>query len=176
MVHNPTRAAIRPRMASSLTGRWQRTPWAAPIDDGAGTIPAVPIRGYVQGDNGVKVSRGLFEKLVDKALDELPPAFARYLENIIIEVEDSPDAAACRSVGIDDPRGLLGLYHGVPLTHQSVEGPARLPDRISLYQQNIERICRTRDELVAQIRTTVLHEIGHYFGLDEEELDELGYG
>ncbi len=122
------------------------------------------------------VPREVFEEIVDQALETIPPAFDRYLENIVIEVEDAPDARTCASVGVDDPRHLLGLYHGVPLTGRSVEALASMPDRISIYQRNIERICRTRAELVTQIRKTVLHEVGHHFGLDEEDLDEVGYG
>lgn len=118
----------------------------------------------------------VFEKLVDQALDEIPASLTPYLENVVIDIEDMPDRRTCESVGVSHPRALLGLYHGIPLTNQSVEHSGRLPDRISLYKSNIERISRTREELVAQIRKTVLHEVGHHFGLDEDDLDELGYG
>jgi predicted Zn-dependent protease with MMP-like domain len=124
----------------------------------------------------LKVSPQVFEKLVDRALQELPAAFAAHLENVIIEIVDEPDVRDLEETGTEDPRDLLGLYHGVPLTELNVDGPVRMPDRITLYQRNIERCCRTRDELVAEIRTTILHEIGHHFGLGEDELDELGYG
>ncbi|MCB9865836.1 MAG: metallopeptidase family protein [Phycisphaerales bacterium] len=122
------------------------------------------------------VTREVFEDLVEQALASIPASLQRHLENVVIDVEDMPDARTCRALGIDDPRRLLGLYHGVPLTGRHVEAPAPLPDRISIYQRNIERVCSTRAELVRQIRTTVLHEVGHYFGLDEDDLSELGYG
>jgi predicted Zn-dependent protease with MMP-like domain len=124
----------------------------------------------------VKVSPEGFEELVRQALDEIPPAFVPFLANVVIEVEDMPSERDCASVGLTDRRSLLGLYHGIPLTDRGVEEHARLPDRITIYQRNIERVARSRRQLVDQIRTTVLHEVGHYFGLDEDELDELGYG
>ena len=124
----------------------------------------------------MRLSREEFEELVDRALASIPEAFAPYLDNVMIEVEDMPDARTCAQLDIDNPRHLLGLYHGVPLTDRNVEAPLRMPDRISIYQPNIERVCRTRAELVAQIRTTVLHEVGHHFGLDEDDLDEVGFG
>jgi len=117
-----------------------------------------------------------FDEIIDQALATIPPAFAPYLENVIIEVEDMPGEQTCAEVGVDDPRELLGLYHGVPLIDRSVESPVPFPDRISIYRRNLERVCRTREELIEQIRTTVLHEIGHHFGLDEDDLDEVGYG
>jgi predicted Zn-dependent protease with MMP-like domain len=70
---------------------------------------------------------------------------------------------------------LLGLYHGTPLTERGVEHHARLPDRITIYQRNIERICRTPAQIVQQVRKTVLHEVGHHFGMDESALEEMGY-
>lgn len=124
----------------------------------------------------MNVSRDKFEEYVQQAIAEIPASFAPYLRDVVIDIEDAPDARACASVGVANPRNLLGLYHGVPLTRRHVEAPSPFPDRISIYQRNIERICRTPDELVAQIRKTVLHEVGHHFGLDEDDLDELGYG
>lgn len=124
----------------------------------------------------MKVSPEGFEVLVRQALDEIPSAFVPFLANVVIEVEDLPSQSDCESVGLTDRRALLGLYHGVPLTDRSVEEHARLPDRITIYQRNIERVARTRRQLVDQIRKTVLHEVGHHFGLDEDDLDELGYG
>ena len=123
----------------------------------------------------MKLSRSEFEELVREALAELPDAFRPYLENLSVEVEDTPSATDCEAVGIDDPRSLLGLYHGTPLLLRSVEQPYRWPERIAIYQNNIQRICRTRRQIVRQVRKTVLHEIGHHFGLGEDDLRELGY-
>jgi predicted Zn-dependent protease with MMP-like domain len=123
----------------------------------------------------VRLSREEFDEAVTQALADIPPQFQPYLDQVIVDVEDFPDRRTCEAVNIDHPSRLLGLYQGTPLTERSVEHNARLPDRITVYQRNIERLCRTRKQLVRQIRKTVLHEIGHHFGLDEDDLDELGY-
>ena len=120
-------------------------------------------------------SRNAFVKLVEAALRDIPAPFVQYLDGVVIEVQPSPDRRACRDGHVDDPRGLLGLYHGRPLTHRSVEEEVSLPDRITLYQRNIERMCPTREQLIGEVRKTVLHEIGHHFGLDEDDLAKLGY-
>ena len=123
-----------------------------------------------------RMSRREFEQAVREALQSVPQEFAPYLEQVIVEVEDAPTAEEARSVGVDDPGELLGLYHGTPLTERSVESLPALPDRVVIYQRNLEQFCETREELLDEIQATVLHEIGHHFGLDEEELDDLGYG
>ncbi len=123
----------------------------------------------------MRFSEDEFADLVHEAMSDIPPAFAQYLEDICIDVQAMPDAAACADGGVDDPRDLLGVYHGVPLTERSVEEPMRLPDRIVLFQRNIEDMGRTRRGVIREIRKTVFHEVGHHFGLDEDELTELGY-
>jgi predicted Zn-dependent protease with MMP-like domain len=124
----------------------------------------------------IQLSPEQFEALVAQAVADIPPAFQGYLDNVAIVIEPRPDRRTCRQMGLDHPRELLGLYHGTPLTERSVEHSGQMPDRISLYQENIERACRTQDEVVEQVRTTILHEVGHFFGLDEDDLDEVGYG
>jgi predicted Zn-dependent protease with MMP-like domain len=124
----------------------------------------------------VKLPRQTFCELVDRALAELPPQFDEHLQDLSVDVEDRPDPQTLRSLGLPHPWTLLGLYQGHPLTERSVEQPARFPDRIVIYQRNVERICRNRAEIIRQVRKTVLHEIGHHFGLSEDDLDELGYG
>jgi predicted Zn-dependent protease with MMP-like domain len=123
----------------------------------------------------MKLSVDEFGKLVDAAMAEIPPPLQRYLENVIVEVEAMPSGEDLAEVGIDDPTELLGLYHGTPLTERGVEFAGALPDRITIYQRNIEQICRSRREIVEEIRTTVLHEIGHHFGLGEDDLFDVGY-
>lgn len=76
---------------------------------------------------------------------------------------------------VDDPTELLGMYHGTPLTEREFGLDGILPDRVVIYQRNLEAMCETREEIVEQIRITVLHEVGHHFGLDEDDLAELGY-
>lgn len=105
-----------------------------------------------------------FEDEVRRALDELPPELAEGLRNIAVLIEDEHP---------DEP-GLLGLYEGVPLPERSGE-PIR-PDTITIFREPLERISTEPDVLKEQIRVTVLHELAHYFGIDEERLDELGYG
>jgi len=116
-----------------------------------------------------------FEELVAEALDSVPAEFLGYLENVLIEVADLPDRETADGLGLTSRRHLLGLYHGVPLTERSVSHSGRLPDRIVLYKRNIEDCCRSREQVVEQVRKTVLHEVGHHFGLDEDDLDEKGY-
>ena len=116
-----------------------------------------------------------FEQLVDQALDGLPDDFKEKLENISIVVEDYPSPHVLNKFKPRIPRdGLLGVYIGVPYTQRPAHPiMGKLPDRIELYQKNIESICRTDREIVKQIRDTVIHEVGHYFGLDEETLRRL---
>lgn len=117
-----------------------------------------------------------FEAVVDEAIQSIPEGFHKYLQDIAIDVEDMPTPEVCGSVKVRDPRGLLGLYQGTPLTERHVDQPYRYPERIVIYQLNIERMCRTRRQMIEQIKTTVLHEVGHHFGLSERQLRELGYG
>jgi len=123
----------------------------------------------------VKLSPEEFSELVTKAIAEVPDFARKYLEDVVVDIESMPSRAECARLGLRNPRALLGLYHGTPRTKRSIEHAQMMPDHISIYQENIERICRTREEVVEQVRKTVLHEIGHHFGLDEEDLREVGY-
>jgi len=122
------------------------------------------------------VSKAQFESLVEQALAGLPPQFARVLDEVPVEIRTRPSRALLREVGLDDDELLMGLYRGRPLTERSVEDSGRLPDVIYLFQEDIELVCDTKDELVQEVRTTALHEIGHHFGMSEQELEDLGYG
>ncbi len=120
------------------------------------------------------VTEGLdFEDLVAAALDSLPPEIARRMENVEVVVEDEPppDIAARLRPGTS----LFGLYHGIPLTKRGTYGNV-LPDKISIYRGPITRYWRTPELIRAQIRRTVVHEVGHYFGIGEKRLHELGWG
>jgi len=110
-----------------------------------------------------------FRELVAEALDRFPAEFAQYLDNVEIVVEDLPTAEIQRQFQRSPRRLLLGLYHGVPLTDRSVLS-MHMPDIIYLYKRNIEAVCTNEEEIRAQIRDTVLHEIGHHFGMDEDQL------
>jgi predicted Zn-dependent protease with MMP-like domain len=107
-----------------------------------------------------------FEDVVRAALDELPPKLARALENVAVVIEDENP---------EDP-DLFGLYHGVPLPERDSGYAGQLPDKISIYRLPLEdEFGHDPDELREEIRITVLHELAHYFGIDEDRLDELGY-
>jgi len=121
----------------------------------------------------MRLSRDEFEKLVSKAIDELPKRFRDRLENIVVVVEEAPSQEIIRQLGLKSPFGLLGLYQGIPLKHRGVYYGNILPDQIVIYQRPIEALVQTRGELLIRIRRTVMHEIGHYFGLAESELREI---
>ena len=122
------------------------------------------------------VSKAHFEELVERALAELPPQFARVLEEVPIEIRARPTRAELRSVGLGEEDLLLGLYRGRPRTVRSVEDSGTMPDVIYIFQEDHELVCDTRRQLVEEVRKTVLHEIGHHFGMTEEDLERLGYG
>ena len=121
------------------------------------------------------IDRNEFARLVAQALRDIPDTMQKHLRDVSIDVQSHPDAQACREADIDDPRELLGFYRGTPLTERSPEDIGPVENRITIYQRNIERYCRTREEILDQIRVTVLHEVGHHFGLDEDQLADLGY-
>ncbi len=118
-----------------------------------------------------------FSDLVADALDTLPEEFLERMENVEVLIEDWPTRDDLEEVGLDprDKASLLGLYHGVPLTHRG-QFYSALPDRITIFQKPIERLCGDdEDEIREQVRHTVIHEIAHYYGIDDDRLDELGY-
>jgi len=123
----------------------------------------------------MKMSVREFEEVVREALRDIPPALAAYMEDVCVDIEAMPREEDLAEAGIEDPEELLGLYHGTPLTERGVEFDQYLPDRVTIYQRNIERMCGAREEMVHEIRKTVFHEVGHHFGLDEDQLAELGF-
>ncbi|MGD0266286.1 MAG: metallopeptidase family protein [Candidatus Methylomirabilota bacterium] len=123
----------------------------------------------------MRLRRAEFERLVAQAVESLPPKFLTRLENVDVVVEEEPTEEDLELAGIEPGGTLLGLYHGVP---QSQRGPwygNLLPDRIVIYQRPIEAVARDRREIRKEIRITVMHEIGHYFGLAEDDLADAGY-
>ena len=122
------------------------------------------------------VSKAQFAKLVERALAELPEPFAQHLEEVSIEIRDRPTRRQLADLGLEHDELLLGLYHGRPRTERSVlDGPV-MPDVIYIFQEDVELASDSEKQLVDEVRTTVLHEIGHHFGMGENDLDELGYG
>ena len=122
------------------------------------------------------VSKQRFAELVQEALRELPQPFAEHLEEVSVEIKDRPTAKQLKNSGLEEDDLLLGLYVGHPMTQRSVEYSGVLPDAIYIFQEDVELASDSEKELVEQVRITVLHEIGHHFGMDEDDLDELGYG
>lgn len=113
-----------------------------------------------------------FMKVVEEALDALPEEFRRPDRNIAVLVEDVPPNQPSSRSG-QRRRLLLGLFHGVPTTKKSIFNLPAGPDYIVLYQRNIEAICSTEAEIREQIRLTIIHELGHYFGMDENQLKDI---
>ena len=115
-----------------------------------------------------QISRPEFEDVVQEALDELPEQFASLLDNIIVVVEEEP-ADDDLDVMEDGANELLGIYRGVPKTRRTYD-MMLLPDQIAIFRGPILRVTRSRRDAVTQIRQTVIHELGHYFGLDDDEM------
>ena len=116
------------------------------------------------------MTRKQFEKLVLDALKDLPEEFRSRLDNVEIVIEGEPTREDLKSVGLTEDDLLLGLYHGTPLTQRTSDYAMALPDRIVLYQSDIEDCCETREQIAEEVRKTVIHEIAHFFGLEEDEL------
>jgi predicted Zn-dependent protease with MMP-like domain len=112
----------------------------------------------------IEIEPARFEDMVVTALDGLPEELGQMMRNVAVTVEHDPG-----------PRGLLGLYQGVPLTSRTTQYAGVMPDRITIYRMAICAICRSEDEVTDQVRRTVIHEIGHHFGIDDARLHELGW-
>jgi predicted Zn-dependent protease with MMP-like domain len=114
----------------------------------------------------IEVGPAEFEELVAEALEAVPIELARLVDNVVFVIEDDGPA--------DDP-DLLGLYEGVALTERDYRYPGSLPDRITIYRNPTLRICDTLEDVVEEVNITVVHEIAHHFGIDDDRLHELGY-
>jgi predicted Zn-dependent protease with MMP-like domain len=117
-------------------------------------------------------STQIFEEYVQRALEMLPDEFRKRMDNIAISVEPYPTREDLRSVGLSNKRHLLGIFRGIPFNRVSpfYSGPV-MPSEIVLFQKNLEAIAKTQEDLIKEIRITLLHEVGHYFGMSEEDLD-----
>lgn len=114
----------------------------------------------------VDMTEDRFEELVSEALDLIPPRLAAAIDNVVVLVEDRDP---------DDP-GLLGLYHGIALTERDSHYGGALPDTITIYREAILEMCENEQHVVDEVAITVIHEIAHYFGIDEDRLHDLGWG
>lgn len=122
------------------------------------------------------MDRERFRRAVAEAVDALPKPFLERLHNVEIVVEDEPPAALLRQMGLDPRQDtLFGLYEGTPLSERSHNDSFLLPDRITLFYRPLVRSCRSLRQLRREIRKTVIHEIAHFFGMDEDEVESEGY-
>ena len=119
------------------------------------------------------MNRPAFEQLVANALASIPRRFRQALANLAIVVEEEPSPQLLAEMEIEPPGTLLGLYQGTPLTERRWDYGNTLPDRILLFQGPLERESEDEDDLVVAIGETLIHEVGHYFGLSEEEIEEI---
>ena len=122
------------------------------------------------------MNRAKFEGLVDRALRKLPRRFRERMGNIAVVVEDWPDAQTLEEMGIEPPDTLYGLYRGIDITRRDSFYGNVLPDTIHIYQGPIEEDCVDEDDMVDLVREVVEHEVGHYFGLDDETMEGLEQG
>ncbi|TMQ61599.1 MAG: metallopeptidase family protein [Candidatus Eisenbacteria bacterium] len=122
------------------------------------------------------MTRTEFEDLVESALKKLPRPFREKLKNIAVVVEDWADEETLEDMGIEPPDTLYGLYRGVDLTRRDSSYGNVLPDTIHIYQSPIEEDCADPEEMAELVRDVVVHEVGHYFGLDDETMEDIEQG
>lgn len=123
----------------------------------------------------VRLSRRDFEGLVLEALETLPPTIQARLDNVDLVVMEWPSKADLEQAGLQNRYQLFGLYHGVPLPERS-HYDVMLPDKITVFQRPIEAACATRADVVREVKTTVIHEVAHYFGIGDDDLEGTEYG
>jgi len=121
----------------------------------------------------MKLTRKEFEKNVVSALKRIPKSLQKKMENIDVVVEDRASQDLLSEMGLQSPFELLGLYQGVPIDRRGFHYGNVLPDKITLFQIPIESICKTREEVEEKVKEVVIHEVGHYFGLNDKKLREL---
>ncbi|HET9216195.1 MAG TPA: metallopeptidase family protein [Terriglobia bacterium] len=122
------------------------------------------------------MERKAFEALVQDALQELPQLFRDKLKNIAVIVEDYPSEELLERMEVPEDETLFGFFEGVPLTERSYFDAPLLPARVLIFQGPIEDVCNSPEEIKEEVRITVMHELAHFFGFDDDELDEAGYG
>ena len=119
------------------------------------------------------MTRKRFEQLVAEAIDQIPARFRREMKNIAVVVEDEPGTELLDEMEVEPPDSLYGLYQGTPLPERTWAYGNTLPDRVTLFKKIIEEDCETEDDVRDAIGETLIHEVGHYFGLSEEEIEEI---
>ncbi len=119
------------------------------------------------------MEREEFDNLVEEALEQIPAKFTKLFENINVQVKDRAPQDVHKQTGISRHNLILGTYHGVPYKHRGPYYGNTPPDVITIYQKSIEDICNSEEEVKNKIREVVLHEVGHYFGLKEKDLEDI---
>lgn len=123
----------------------------------------------------MKVSDKDFDRIVKRAIRRIPEELRKHLDNVLISVRKRASEEMLEEMGVPPGEELLGFFSGIPLVDQSVTDPPLYSDTIFIFQEPLEEMCRTVEELEQEIELTVVHEIAHYFGISEERLEELGY-
>jgi predicted Zn-dependent protease with MMP-like domain len=120
-----------------------------------------------------EMTKDRFTRLVEETLRDIPHQFREAMKNVAVVVEDEPSAELLEEMEMEPDDTLFGLYHGIPLTERDSRYGNTLPDRISIYQRPIEEACEDEEDIRQCVAETVIHEFGHYFGLSEEEIEEI---
>ena len=123
----------------------------------------------------IRLSRARFERLVEEALAGIPEPLRERIDNVEIVIEEWPTAEHLEAAGLEPDDWLFGLYEGTPLIDRGITVDPLLPDKITIFQGPLQEACQAEQEIWQEVRTTVVHEIAHHFGIDEERLAELGY-
>lgn len=123
-----------------------------------------------------KLTPNAFDRIVKRALDRIPEEIREGLNNVLVSVQHQPPAELLEEMGLPPDELLLGVYQGIPLGERSVTEPPLYPDRILLFQEPLEAVCDSLEELEREIEITVVHEVAHFLGIGEDRLAELGYG
>ena len=139
-------------------------------------MPTPPRHRQINRIKRQRMARVAFERLVARALDGIPEPFRSRLENVGVVVEDYPSRRILRDLGLPPGQTLLGLYDGIPLTARGESYNLVPPDRIIIFRLPILQMCNSPEEVVDQVRRTVLHEVAHFYGIGDAELNQMGFG
>lgn len=126
--------------------------------------------------NQAKLSSEAFDRIVKQAIARIPREIRQHLDNVLISVQPHPSRELLAEMGFARDELLFGIFSGVPLTERSLTDPPLYPDTIYIFQEPLEAFCRSREELIEEIEITVVHEIAHFVGFGDDELEDLGYG
>ncbi|MEE4135746.1 MAG: metallopeptidase family protein [Desulforhopalus sp.] len=124
----------------------------------------------------IRLSSAEFDRVVAQAIDRIPEELRGHLVNLVISVQPRPSGELLAEMGFAPDEELFGIFTGVPLTERSVTDPPLFPDTIQIFQEPLEAYCLDLEELIEEIEITVVHEIAHFLGFDDDQLEALGYG